>query len=143
MLRQNIIFVDNRVGSLNKVTSILKAASISIYGFACFDAPEFAVFRMVCSDADRADSVLSEEGYMCRITPVIAVDMKDEAGSLDSLLSVLRESNVNLNYIYTSFHRSSMIPVVILYSEDLSVTESILRSNGFYTLEGLEELEIS
>ncbi|MBQ9065580.1 MAG: amino acid-binding protein [Blautia sp.] len=142
MLRQNIVFVDNRVGSLNRVTTILKEKGISIYGFACFDSPEFAVFRMVCADPDLADSVMAEKGYMCRITPVIAIDMKDEKGSLDSLLYVLKESNVNLNYIYTSFHRSTMIPVVILYSEDLGVTESILRNNGFKALESLEELEI-
>jgi len=140
MLRQNIVFVDNRVGSLNRVTSVLIENGINIYGFACFDAPEFAVFRMICDDADRAESVLSDNGYMCRITPVIAVDMDDTPGSLDSLLSVLRESNVNLNYIYTSYHRRSMIPVVILFSEDLSVTESILKNNGFRTLHGLEEL---
>ena len=141
MLRQNIVFVDNRVGSLNRVTSILIENEINIYGFACFDAPEFAVFRMICDDADKADSVLSENGYMCRITPAIAVNMADTPGSLDSLLAVLRESNVNLNYIYTSYHRTSMIPVVILFSEDLSVTEGILKNNGFKILYGLEELK--
>ena len=51
MIKQNIVFVENRAGSLRKVTEILAKEKIDIYGFACFDAPEFALFRMVSSDA--------------------------------------------------------------------------------------------
>lgn len=131
MMEQNIVFVENRVGSLKKVTKILAENDINIYGFACFDAPEFAIFRMVCSDVQKAEKVLTENGYMNRISNVIVVNLKDEVGGLDELLSVLAESNVSLNYIYTSFHRKSMIPVVFLHSEEISLTESVLKGNGF------------
>ena len=48
MVKQNIVFVENRSGSLREVTKLLADHEVDIYGFACFDAPEFAVFRMVC-----------------------------------------------------------------------------------------------
>lgn len=141
MIRQNIVFIENRVGSLQRVTGLLAETGVNIYGFACFDAPEFALFRMVCNNPEKAGQVLTENGYINRITDVIAVDMKDKVGGLDELLSVLRESNVNLDYIYTSYHRENQIPVVVLQSEDIFVTESVLRSNGFKTLDSVEELE--
>ena len=47
MVKQNIVFVENTPGSLQKVTKILAENQIDIYGFGCFDAPEFANFRMV------------------------------------------------------------------------------------------------
>lgn len=141
MMRQNIVFVGNVAGSLKNVTGILKDAGINIFGFACFDAPEFAVFRMVCDDPDKAEKVLSEAGYMNRITQAIAVDLNDEVGGLDALLNLMADSNVSLDYIYTSYHRQSMIPVVILHSEELLVTESILKNNGFLVLDTLEELK--
>ena len=141
MIRQNMVFVENRAGSLKKVTGIIAEAGINIYGFACFDAPEFALFRMVCSDPDRAEQLLNENGYMNRITQAIAVDMKDEVGSLDCLLDVLSRSNVNLNYIYTSFHRADGIPVVIIFSDDVWETESVLKNHGFRVLGEQKELD--
>ena len=141
MLKQNIVFVENKPGSLGKVTSIISKNGINIYGFACFDAPEFALFRMVCDDPEKARRVLTESGYMNRCTDVIAVDMKDEVGGLDEFLNVICESNINLDYIYTSYHRTSQIPVVIMQSEELLVTESILKNNGFRVLSHVDQLD--
>ena len=141
MIKQNIVFVENKAGSLKRVTGMLTDNDINIYGFACFDAPEFAIFRMICNDPDKAELILNKSGYMNRITQAIVVDMKDQVGGLDELLKVLADSNVSLDYIYTSFHRKDLIPVVILHSEDISVTESVLKNNGFIVFTTTEELE--
>ena len=55
MIKQNVVFVENKAGSLKRVTGILADNGINIYGFACFDAPEFAIFRMICNDSDKAE----------------------------------------------------------------------------------------
>ena len=123
MIKQNIVFVENKAGSLKRVTGMLTDNDINIYGFACFDAPEFAIFRMICNDPDKAELILNKSGYMNRITQAIVVDMKDQVGGLDELLKVLADSNVSLDYIYTSFHRKDLIPVVILHSEAITVTD--------------------
>ena len=85
MVKQNIVFVENTPGSLQKVTKILAENQIDIYGFGCFDAPEFANFRMVCDNPERADEIMAEHGYMTRITQAILVDLQDEIGGLDKL----------------------------------------------------------
>ena len=137
MVKQNIVFVENTPGSLQKVTKILAENQIDIYGFGCFDAPEFANFRMVCDDPEKADQIMAENGYMTRITQAILVDLQDEIGGLDKLLSVMGDSNVNLHYIYTFFHRGLKDPVAIMHCEDLLVAESVLRNNGFKVLDRL------
>ena len=111
MIKQNVVFVENKAGSLKRVTGILADNGINIYGFACFDAPEFAIFRMICNDPDKAEIVLASD------------------------------SNVSLDYIYTSFHRKDLRPVVILQTEDGAVTECILKNNGFNVFTSAEELE--
>ena len=138
MIRQNIVFIENKAGSLQKVTELLKEAGIDIYGFACFDAPEFALFRMVTDKAEEAERVLTENGYMNRVTEVIAVDIKYEVGGLITVLKVLGECNVNLDYIYTSYHRGNSLPIMILQTDDVFVTESVLHNNGFHVLNSLE-----
>lgn len=141
LVKQNIVFVENKAGSLQKVTALLSEKNVNIYGFACFDAPEFALFRMICDTPEEAGRILTENGYMNRLTNVIVVDMEDEVGGLNEFLDVLGESNVNLDYIYTSYHRKSQIPVVILQTEEIFETESVLRSNGFKILGNVQELE--
>ena len=73
MIKQNIVFVENKAGSLKRVTGLLANNNINIYGFACFDAPEFAIFRMICDDPDKAEIILNQSGYMNRITQAIVV----------------------------------------------------------------------
>ncbi len=141
MIKQNIVFVENKAGSLRKVTEILKKENVDIYGFACFDAPEFALFRMVSSNAGKASEILTENGYINRVADVIALDLKDEVGGLDEILSVVGESNISLDYIYTSYHRGRQIPVVILHSDEIYLTENVLKNNGFKSLERVEELQ--
>ena len=139
MIKQNIIFIENKAGSLQKVTGLLAEAGIDIYGFACFDAPEFALFRMVTDRADDVEKLLNENGYMNRTTEVIAVDLKDQVGGLNEVLRVLGECNVNLDYIYTSYHRGSSLPIMIVQAEDVFVTENVLKNNGFRVLSSLED----
>ena len=63
MIKQNIVFVENKAGSLKRVTGMLTDNDINIYGFACFDAPEFAIFRMICNDPDKAELILNKRIY--------------------------------------------------------------------------------
>lgn len=141
MIKQNIVFVENRAGSLRKVTEILAKENIDIYGFACFDAPEFALFRMVSSGADKAAAALTEKGFINRVTDVIAVDLKDEVGGLDEILSAAGESNISLDYIYMSYHRASQTPVIIIHSDEIFLTESVLKNKGFKVLNSVDELQ--
>ena len=72
---EQVVLIENEFGEIGIDGGFLKEAGIDIYGFACFDAPEFALFRMVTDKADEAEKILTENGYMNRVTEVIAVDI--------------------------------------------------------------------
>ena len=93
---------------------------------------------MVTDKASEAEKILTENGYMNRVTEVIAVDIKDEVGGLNAVLQVLGDCNINLDYIYTSYHRGSSLPIMILQTDDVFVTENVLENNGFHVLSSLE-----
>ena len=107
MVKQNIVFVENTPGSLQKVTKILAENQIDIYGFGCFLRRAGSSQTSVWYATIRKEQMRSwlSTGYMTRITQAILVDLQDEIGGLDKLLSVMGDSNVNLHYIYTFFHR--------------------------------------
>ena len=109
MIKQNVVFVENKAGSLKRVTGILADNGINIYGFACFDAPEFAIFRMICNDPDKAEIVLNRSGYMNRITQAIVVDMKDQVGGLDELLKIMAKKGAPIKELIDAYKLSRFL----------------------------------
>lgn len=131
MLRQLSIFAQNRKGTMQDITGILKDEEINIWGSVTNDSAEYGIIRMVVSDAEKAKHALEQAGYLCKLTDVIGVEVEDKVGNLNTLLQALSESNINVNYIYLSFNRDSGLPVMVLHTEDISSVESCIVGKGF------------
>ena len=131
MLKQLAVFVENQSGSLRKVTMVLHGLDINIYAFASFDTPEFGILRMLVDQPEKAKDALTSQGFVTRVCDVIAVELPDEQGGMDSLLAALHESNISINYTYSSFGRMSQIPAVVIHTDEVYETENVLRSKGF------------
>ena len=131
MLKQVSIFVENKKGTFQSITSILQEENINILGSVTNDSAEYGIIRMVVSDAEKAKKALEEAGYLCKLTDVIGVEVEDKVGNLNALLQALSESNINVNYIYLSFNRDSGKPVMVLQTEDISSVESCIVGKGF------------
>ena len=131
MLRQLSIFAQNKKGTMQHITGILKEEEVNIWGSVTNDSAEYGIIRMVVSDAERAKRALEQAGYLCKLTDVIGVEVEDKVGNLNTLLKALSESNINVNYIYLSFNRDSGLPVMVLHTEDISSVESCIVGKGF------------
>ena len=86
MLKQISIFAENKKGMLQSVTGILARENINIMGSVTNDSAEYGIIRMVVSDPQRALEALSKEGFICRDTDVLGVELDDNPGALDRLL---------------------------------------------------------
>jgi hypothetical protein len=138
MIRQLSIFAENRKGAMNRITKILFDARINMNTLITNDSAEFGIIRMLVSDTDRAAQVLQEAGYMCHTDYVAAAEIGDECGSLNSLLSVINDGNINLDYIYVTYNTLSRLPVAILKTTDLMEVEEFLRGRGYGMLERID-----
>lgn len=139
MLKQLAVFVENESGSLRKVTMALRSEKINIYASASFDTPEFGILRMVVNEPEKAKEALTRQGFVTKLGEVIAVQLPDEEGGMDSLLAALHESNVSINYTYSSFGRMSNLPAVILHTDEVYETENVLRAKGFECMDSLND----
>lgn len=138
MIRQLSIFAENRKGAMNRITKILFDARINMNTLITNDSAEFGIIRMLVSDTDRAAQVLQEAGYMCHTDYVAATEIGDECGSLNGLLSVINDGNINLDYIYVTYNTLSRLPVAILKTTDLMEVEEFLRGRGYGMLERID-----
>ena len=105
--------------------------NINILGSVTNDSAEYGIIRMVVSDPDKCIEVLKNAGYICKTTPVIAVECEDKVGALDSILKTLYESNININYVYLSFNRVSGNPIMVMHTDEASAVENILMNKGY------------
>lgn len=134
MLKQVSIFAENKKGTFQSITSILQKEGINILGSVTNDSPEYGIVRMIVSDTDKALSALSENGYLCKSTEIIGVEIADKIGSLNRILLELESSNINIDYTYLCFNRESGMPIIILHTEDVYEVQNHLKSKGFTLL---------
>lgn len=131
MLRQISIYAENKKGCFQNITGLLGDNGVNILGSVTNDSAEYGIIRMVVSDPDKCLKVLGENGYICKATPVLAIECPDEVGALDKILKTLYKSNINVNYIYLSFNRESGLPIMVMHTDDIVQVENILVNKGY------------
>jgi len=134
MITQLAIFAENTKGTMRDLTGILADAGINLYGMVTNDSAEFGIVRMLTSDSDKAKEVLKDAGYLVHSDRVLAVNISDECGGLNSLLKVLTDANINIDYIYLSWNRKNASPIAIFSCTEAATVEEFLRSRGYETL---------
>ena len=130
MLKQLSIFVENEVGSLRNVTTVLKNNNINIRAIATFDSPEFGILRIIVDKPEEANELLIDNGFVLKVTNVIAVNLEDKPGELDRVLEVIENAGLNLNYIYSFVIRGQEKPLMVMHIDDLEIAMQILTENG-------------
>ena len=128
MIKQLSVFVENRPGSLMQVTSALTEAHINIRAIASFDTPEFGILRLVVDKPAEAKTYLTRRGFVVRIHDVIGVELKDEKGNLNRMLSILAEGRININYIYSFVIREGRAPVMVFNTDDFEKAARVLEA---------------
>ena len=134
MLKQVSLFTENTEGGLFKITSILAKADINIYTMLANDSAEFGIIRLIVDKPELASDVLNDNGYQCRQDKVIAVVMEDTPGYLDGILAAIHGANIDISYLYISFDRSTVKPVVIFKTNEPE-TATFLIGRGYKLLE--------
>lgn len=133
-MKQVSIYAENKKGTMQKITEILLKQEINILGSVTNDSAEYGIVRMVVSDAEQASKSLSEEGFICRLTEVIGVEVEDEVGNLNKMLTILMDSNISVDYLYLSFNRDSGKPIMVFHCEDILEVKACLESKGYHVL---------
>ena len=99
-LNQLSVFLENQPGALSAPCRLLAQAGINIQTFALADTQQFGILRLMVHDWARAKQLLEAQGYVVKITEVIALEVPDKPGGLAELLEILERAKVNVEYMY-------------------------------------------
>lgn len=135
MLKQISVFVENEVGSLGRVTGVLRREGINLRAIASYDTPEFGILRMVVDAPEQCKEVLTREGFVVKISEVLAVELVDRPGELDRVLHVIADAELTVNYIYSFVIRNEKSPLMVMHLDDMEKADRILKESGITVID--------
>lgn len=129
-VKQISVFLENKPGQLSEFTKLLNQNDIDMRALLLADAEDFGILRIIVDDAYRAACVLKDAGYVFSITPVLAVEIPDQPGSLVSILDLLGQNGINLEYSYAFITRKKDLAYLIFRVADNEQAIAVLEKSG-------------
>jgi hypothetical protein len=130
-VQQISVFLENRPGTLKKMTGVLAANKISLRATSVAETKDFGIARLIVDDAISAVNTLKENDFVASLTPVLAIEIPDEAGGLDKLLEIFAAAEVNIEYMYAfPGGKDTDKAVMIFRVADTKAAESRLVGKG-------------
>jgi hypothetical protein len=130
------VFLENKPGSLENVTRLLKNANVNIRTLSLADTIDFGILRLIVNDVDTSLAALKESGLRVSRTIVVAVEVPDRPGGLHSILEVLSQNDINVEYLYAFVEKSGENAVIIFRFDTPDKAIDVLLKNGFTVMPG-------
>ncbi len=138
-INQISIFIENRKNALSELTNVLATHKINIRAISLADTNDFGIARIIVDNVDQVMGALERSHYIVKSTPVIAVEIPDEAGSLNNILKVLADNGRNVEYMYGFTGRKTNSAYMIIRCTDVPETEKVFEAAGIRMV-GQDEL---
>ena len=99
-VKQLSLFLENKPGSLSRPVALLAKAKVNILTLSIADTQQFGILRFIVRDWEKAKALLEKDGFVVKVSDLVAIEVADEPGGLARILTTLEKSKVNLEYMY-------------------------------------------
>ena len=137
-IKQLSIFLQNRMGSLSKPLEVLSKNGINIRAMCMADTSEFGILRLVVDDPLKGKEVLEENNFLVKITEIIGVEMNDTPGGLTDVLKVIKDNEIDLEYLYAFTHDKVDKAILLLHAEDIDKLIKVIEDNDIVIVPSAE-----
>lgn len=128
-IKQLSIFLQNRMGSLSKPLEVLTQAEVNIRAMCMADTSEFGILRLVVDDPIKGKEALEENNFLVKITDIIGVEMNDTPGGLTAVLKIIKDNEIDLEYLYAFTHNKVGKAILLLHADDIDRLIQALTDN--------------
>lgn len=135
-VEQISVFLENKPGSLEHATRVLKENAINIRTLSIAETIDFGILRLIVDDVEKTNQVLKDAGFRVTKTIVIAVEVPDQPGGLHSIMEVLTKEGINVEYLYAFVEKSGQNAVIIFRVDAPEKAIEVLMKNSFTVVPG-------
>ncbi len=98
--KQLSVFIENKQGRLGEVLQVLKENQVNIQSLSLADTTEYGLLRLIVDKPEVGKEKLFQAGFSSMLTDVLIVDVPHSPGSLQTMLKVIAEKEINVEYMY-------------------------------------------
>ena len=81
-------------------------------------------------DPIKGKEALEENNFLVKITDIIGVEMNDTPGGLTTVLDVIKDNLIDLEYLYAFSHDKEGKAILLLHADDIDKLISVLIENN-------------
>jgi len=107
--------------------TIKRVASAASYGSMKKDSADYALIRLLVENTDKAVDLLSKDGYIFDIIPVIGLEIDNKPGTLAEMTKKFGEKNININYVYGSALPNGKKSLFVFCPENIELAAQIFK----------------
>ncbi len=134
MITQLSIFLENRLGRLLEIVSLLGENNINIRALSLADKASYGILRIIVDKRKQAVGILKSNNFSVNETNVIAAEVDDKPGGLASILKIFVENGINVEYMYAFVEKTGEKALVVFRVENPGKGEEILKKNNIKVL---------
>ena len=131
--KQLTVFIENRTGRLSEVLSVLRGNGVNIISMSLADTTEYGLLRLIVNDPVKGKEKLTEGGFSSLLSDVTIIKIPHKVGSLQSLLKIIDDEKVNIEYMY-GLSVEGDNAYVVLKASDINRLDAILADNNIETM---------
>lgn len=99
-VKQISVFIENKKGVLARATRYIAEHDINLKALSIADTQDYGILRIICDDPEKANEALKAGGYITIVNDVLAAAISDKPGSLASILEILSDADIAVEYTY-------------------------------------------
>jgi hypothetical protein len=137
-IKQLSIFLENKPGALSRPVKLLAKAKFNLLTLSLADTQQYGILRLIIRDWEKAQQFLQKEGFVVKVTDIIAVQVADAPGGLAKILDVLEPAGINLEYMYGFPLRESGKALLAMRFDDPDRAIAALEKKGIHPVKSAD-----
>lgn len=133
-LRQFCVFLENRVGRLNDLMRQVESDETRVLAVTIVDSVDFAMTRLLFSNADRARERLRLSGFLFSESDVIGIELPEGDRPLTTICSALMRAEINIHHSIPLLYRRGGRGAIAMFVDDVDRAIQLLKENGLRPL---------
>ena len=126
-VHQLYVFLENKSGALVSVLRLLKQENIQLIATTIADTIDYGIFRIICSQPEKAYDVLRKAGVAVSLCDVFAIELDDRPGKAADAIELFAGEGINVAYMYSFLLNGK--GVLIFRTDNTEKAAQIIASN--------------
>ena len=140
-LKQLSLFLENKPGALSRPMRLLARAKFNIVTLSIAEANQFGILRLILGDWEKAKKLLEKNGFVVRVTDMVAVEVPDQPGGLSKSLGVIEGAGINVEFMYAFTEKREDKAILVFRFDDPDNAIKVLQRRKVNVIAGVDLLK--